>query len=63
MNIKEIKEMVNLMNDNKLLELEIEKEGMRICCPIEDSGLEPSMDGIPLKESAKKLGLHAGPFE
>lgn len=30
MNIKEIKEMINLMNDNGLLELEIEKEGMRI---------------------------------
>lgn len=30
MNIKEIKEMINLMNDNGLLELEVEKDGMRI---------------------------------
>ena len=30
MNIKEIKEMINLMNENNLLELEVEKEGMRI---------------------------------
>ncbi len=30
MNIKEIKEMINLMNDNGLVELEIEKDGMRI---------------------------------
>ncbi|MBN2831534.1 MAG: acetyl-CoA carboxylase biotin carboxyl carrier protein [Candidatus Omnitrophica bacterium] len=30
MNIKEIKEMVNLMNENGLMELEIEKDGMRI---------------------------------
>jgi len=30
MNIKEIKEMITLMNENNLLELEIEKEGMRI---------------------------------
>jgi acetyl-CoA carboxylase biotin carboxyl carrier protein len=30
MNIKEIKEMISLMNDNGLVELEIEKEGMRI---------------------------------
>lgn len=30
MNIKEIKEMINLMNDNNLVELEIEKDGMRI---------------------------------
>jgi len=29
-NIKEIKEMINLMNDNSLVELEIEKDGMRI---------------------------------
>ncbi|MFH0855174.1 MAG: acetyl-CoA carboxylase biotin carboxyl carrier protein [Candidatus Omnitrophota bacterium] len=30
MNVKEIKEMVNLMNENDLLELEVEKDGMRI---------------------------------
>lgn len=30
MNIKEIKEMICLMNENGLMELEIEKEGMRI---------------------------------
>jgi len=30
MNLKEIKEMINLMNDNGLVELEIEKDGMRI---------------------------------
>ncbi len=30
MNIKEIKEMINLMNENGLLELEIEKDGMRV---------------------------------
>ena len=30
MNVKEIKEMISLMNENNLLELEIEKEGMRI---------------------------------
>jgi len=30
MNIKEIKEMINLMNDNGLMELEVEKDGMRI---------------------------------
>ncbi len=30
MNLKEIKEMITLMNDNNLMELEVEKEGMRI---------------------------------
>ena len=29
-NVKELKEMVNLMNENNLVELEIEKEGMRV---------------------------------
>jgi biotin carboxyl carrier protein len=29
-NLKEIKEMINLMNDNSLMELEVEKDGMRI---------------------------------
>ena len=30
MNLKEIKEMINLMNENSLVELEIEKDGTRI---------------------------------
>lgn len=30
MNLKEIKEMIALMNENNLMELEIEKDGMRI---------------------------------
>jgi len=30
MNIKEIKEMISLMNENGLVELEIEKDGMRV---------------------------------
>lgn len=30
MNLKEIKEMITLMNDNGLMELEVEKDGMRI---------------------------------
>lgn len=30
MNLKEIKEIINLMNENNLMELEIEKEGMSI---------------------------------
>ncbi len=40
MNIKEIKEMINLMNENGLVELEIEKEGMRIRLKKTASGAE-----------------------
>ena len=30
MNLKEIKEMINLMNENELVELELEKDGLKI---------------------------------
>ena len=40
MNVKEIKEMVNLMNENGLVELEIEKEGMRIRLKKIQSGID-----------------------
>ncbi|MFH1692364.1 MAG: acetyl-CoA carboxylase biotin carboxyl carrier protein [Candidatus Omnitrophota bacterium] len=45
MNIKEIKEMINLMNDNHLTELEVEKDNMRIRLKKGSSG-EISMEGI-----------------
>lgn len=40
MNIKEIKEMINLMNENSLIELEIEKDGTRIRLKKGLSGVE-----------------------
>ncbi len=40
MNIKEIKEMINLMNENGLVELEIEKDGTRIRLKKTASGTE-----------------------
>ncbi len=40
MNIKEIKEMINLMNENGLVELEVEKEDMRIRLKKTAAGLE-----------------------
>ncbi|KPK97275.1 MAG: hypothetical protein AMJ95_09900 [Omnitrophica WOR_2 bacterium SM23_72] len=40
MNLKEIKEMINLMNENGLVELEIEKDGMRIRLKKTTSGVE-----------------------
>ena len=40
MNVKEIKEMINLMNENGLVELEIEKDGMRIRLKKMNSGGE-----------------------
>jgi len=40
MNIKEIKEMINLMNENNLSELEIEKDDMRIRLKKTANGIE-----------------------
>jgi acetyl-CoA carboxylase biotin carboxyl carrier protein len=40
MNLKEIKEMISLMNENQLMELEIEKDGMRIRLKKTASGQE-----------------------
>ena len=45
MNLKEIKEMINLMNENGLTELEIEKEGLRIRLKKSASG-EMSIEGL-----------------
>jgi len=51
-NLKEIKEMINLMNDNGLVELEIEKEGMRIRLK-KAVGSEGSFSGPILVEREK----------
>ena len=40
MNIKEIKEFINLMNENGLVELEVEKDDMRIRLKKTASGME-----------------------
>ncbi len=40
MNIKEIKEMINLMNENGLVELEVEKDDMRIRLKKTANGIE-----------------------
>ncbi|MDP3142538.1 MAG: acetyl-CoA carboxylase biotin carboxyl carrier protein [Candidatus Omnitrophota bacterium] len=47
MNLKEIKEMINLMNENNLMELEIEREGMRI--KLKRSSGEPSQMRGPVE--------------
>ncbi|MFH0762282.1 MAG: acetyl-CoA carboxylase biotin carboxyl carrier protein [Candidatus Omnitrophota bacterium] len=53
MNIKEIKEMINLMNDNGLMELEVEKEGMRIRLKKAVSGAEGF--GAPIVIEREKI--------
>jgi acetyl-CoA carboxylase biotin carboxyl carrier protein len=53
MNIKEIKEMVTLMNENGLVELEIEKDGMRIRLKKTSGGTIEALSG-PIAVSMEK---------
>jgi acetyl-CoA carboxylase biotin carboxyl carrier protein len=52
-NIKEIKELVNLMNENNLVELEIEKEGMRVRLKKTSGGIEGGSSGPIIVEREK----------
>jgi acetyl-CoA carboxylase biotin carboxyl carrier protein len=56
-NIKEIKEMISLMNDNGLVELEIEKDGMRIRLKKTTAGVE----GMPGPFIVEKQVLAGAP--
>ncbi len=48
MYIKEIKDMINLMNDNGLTELEVEKDGMRIKLKKSSGGsVEKAIEFVP----------------
>jgi len=49
MNLKEIKEMINLMNENGLVELEVEKEDMRVRLKKTASGMENLSNPIILE--------------
>ncbi|MBU1869628.1 MAG: pyruvate carboxylase subunit B, partial [Candidatus Omnitrophica bacterium] len=53
MNIKEIKEMLNLMNENGLVELEIEKDGTRIKLKRGASGNESFSGPIIMERHAQ----------
>ena len=68
MYIKEIKDMINLMNENSLAELEIEKEGVRIKLKKGSSGFERAVEFIqqPMSGQAQrqeKVAMGAQPAE
>ncbi len=59
MNIKEIKEMINLMNENSLSELEVEKDDMRIRLKKTASGFEGSQSPVVYSApAAAPLGVN-----
>jgi len=53
MYIKEIKDMINLMNENNLTELEIEKEGVRIKLRKGPGGIERAVELTPAPQAAR----------
>ena len=58
MNIKEIKEMINLMNENNLSELEVEKEGFKIRLK---KGYEGSIEKVVERVAPKIPPITPGP--
>jgi acetyl-CoA carboxylase biotin carboxyl carrier protein len=52
LNIKEIKDMITLMNDNGLSEMEVEKEGMKLKLKKGFAGVERSVEYVPRNISA-----------
>jgi len=58
-NIKEIKEMINLMNENNLVELEIEKEGMRIRLKKTAAGIESYSGPVVIEREKAPQARHA----
>ena len=63
-NIKEIKEMIQLMNENGLMELELEKDGLKIRLKKNASGtIEPSFQEVRYAPTAALGGDTAPPKE
>ena len=61
MYIKEIKDMINLMNENGLTELEVEKEGVRIKLRKGSSGYEKAIEYVPQHQPHGNAGQPAAP--
>ena len=59
MYIKEIKDMISLMNENGLAELEIEKDGMRIRLKKSGSGYEKAVEFVPHPAAAAQQAAEA----
>ena len=60
MNLKEIKELIALMNENELMELEIERDGMKIRLRKSSSG---KIDTITEEHAAPKVAQIVKPEE
>ena len=63
MYIKEIKDMINLMNENSLTELEIEKEGVRIKLRKGSGGIERAVELVPASQAVSQADKPAAAAE
>lgn len=54
MNLKEVEEMIKLMNENKLTELELERNGLKIRLKKEDATIKKFIESSSTKEKAQK---------
>ena len=52
MNLKEIKEIIKLMNDNNLVEVELEREGSKVKLSKTVTGVAPMMMSQPMPQMA-----------
>lgn len=61
MDHRELKKLVQLMNDNELVELEIEQEGLRVC--LRKAGLAAAMTAVPAYAPAPQAAAEAAAEE
>jgi acetyl-CoA carboxylase biotin carboxyl carrier protein len=61
MYIKEIKDMLNLMNENNLAELEVEKDGLRIKLKKASAGFEKMVEFVSAPASGGPASIQAAP--
>jgi hypothetical protein len=63
-NVKHVFKDKRIIDATKTLGLGVfsMEKGMTLNYPFESTGLEPSVDGIPLEEVAKKVGCHTGAY-
>ncbi|MFP4170896.1 MAG: hypothetical protein ACLFUV_07735 [Methanomassiliicoccales archaeon] len=63
-NVKTVFNDKKVINATKTIGLGVfsVEKGMCVNYPFESTGLEASVEGIPLQEAAERLGLHHGPY-
>ncbi|MFH1245604.1 MAG: acetyl-CoA carboxylase biotin carboxyl carrier protein [Candidatus Omnitrophota bacterium] len=61
MNLKEIKEIINLMNENELTEIELERDGLKIRLKKRSGQIEQMVTSIPQVSSQEAVAANTQP--